>query len=99
MKQNVAYCTKPEGRRGGPWIGGTCAETGKKGNQGQRTDLDDLAKAVFDAGGITDEIQEEYHGHTMRFGKLAKEAAAAILEVLFGFQNEKALRMLTVKKD
>ena len=55
--------------------GGTCADP--KGGQGKRSDLDDFAKAVFDAGGITDEIQEEYHGHTMRFGKLAKEAAAA----------------------
>ena len=75
-KKAIDYCIKEEGRLAGPWIGGTCLEK-KAGKQGKRTDLDDFAKAVFDAGGMTDEIQEEYHGHTMRFGKLAKEAAAA----------------------
>ena len=75
-KKAIDYCIKEEGRLAGPWIGGTCLEK-KAGSQGKRTDLDDFAKAVFDAGGMTDEIQEEYHGHTMRFGKLAKEAAAA----------------------
>ena len=47
-KKAIDYCIKEEGRLAGPWIGGTCVETGKKkGNQGKRTDLDDFAKAVF----------------------------------------------------
>ena len=51
QKKAIDYCIKEEGRLAGPWIRGTCVETGKKkGNQGKRTDLDDFAKAVFDAG-------------------------------------------------
>ena len=47
-KKAIDYCIKEEGRLAGPWIGGTCLDP--KVGQGKRNDLDDFAKAVFDAG-------------------------------------------------
>jgi len=72
-ESNLKYCTKEEGRKEGPWIWGTCTE--KKG-QGKRTDLDDFARAVFEAGEVTEEIEEMFPGHAMQFARQAKAISA-----------------------
>jgi hypothetical protein len=72
-ESNLKYCTKEEGRKEGPWIWGTC--TDKKG-QGKRSDLNDFARAVIQAGDITEEIEEMYPGHAMQYRKHAKAIAS-----------------------
>lgn len=72
-ESNLKYCTKEEGRKEGPWIWGTCTE--KKG-RGKRTDLDDFARAVYEAGEVTEEIEEMFPGHAMQFARQAKAISA-----------------------
>lgn len=53
VDQNIAYCSKDEGRIGGPWT------EGKPSSQGQRTDCSAVAAAVL-AGKSVSEIANEY---------------------------------------
>lgn len=74
-KHSIVYCTKEEGRLEGPWIWGTCTEAEK--GQGKRTDLDAFADAVMENGGVTDDIEDQYRGLVMRYGKHAQQMVDA----------------------
>ena len=71
-KQNITYCTKEEGRIEGPFIGGTCLNPEKSGEQGKRTDLENLTRRILDEGMITDEMIEENGALFAKYGKNLK---------------------------
>lgn len=70
-EQNIKYCSKDTDRLDGPWVHGTCSAE-HKGQQGKRNDLDAFAEAIMNSGGIDDNIEEEYRGMVLRYGKYAK---------------------------
>lgn len=73
-EQNHTYCTKSDTHVEGPWYIGTAADFKKKnGKQGQRSDLDQFATVCLEAGGVTDEIEEEFPGHVIRYHKHIQE--------------------------
>lgn len=74
--QNIAYCTKSEGRLEGPWVWGTCADNSK--GQGKRTDLDTVCKLAIEAGGITNDMREEYSSTIAKYGKGIQANVTAI---------------------
>lgn len=74
-EQNIAYCTKEDTHKEGPWVNGNCV-VAKAGNQGQRTDTEAYAELVLEEGGITKKVIEQFKGHTMRYGKHADDLVA-----------------------
>lgn len=60
--QNIAYCTKPEGREDGPW------EKGTRPAQGKRSDLDDIADACRERKSLK-EIAGDHPGSFIRYNK------------------------------
>lgn len=69
-KSNIAYCTKNEGKLGECYIWGTCLYDE---GQGKRNDMNNFAAAVLEAGGINDDIIDEYAGHALRYHKHAEQ--------------------------
>jgi len=74
--QNIAYCTKDEGRLEGPWKWGTCNDNSK--GQGKRTDLDIVCKLALEAGGITNDMRDEYGSTIAKYGKGIQANVTAI---------------------
>nr|WDW25874.1 MAG: replication-associated protein [Cressdnaviricota sp.] len=68
-QKNHKYCTKEEGRIDGPWYVGNKDDFTKPG-KGRRTDLDEFAVVCLQSGGVTNEIEEEFPGHVVRYHKL-----------------------------
>jgi len=71
---NEKYCTKEDTREDGPWYVGNPDDFKRKnGNQGKRSDMDEFAMVCIEAGGVTEEIEQQFHGHAVRFQKQVKE--------------------------
>lgn len=66
---SVAYCKKPETRKGGPW---EVLAPPKKGGSGTRTDLKDMALAVK-AGKSNAEIFDDYPAQVLRYNRHLNE--------------------------
>ncbi|AXH74586.1 MAG: putative viral replication protein [Cressdnaviricota sp.] len=77
--QNHKYCTKEESQLEGPWYVKLEKDffLGKKG-QGRRSDLDEFAEAAYKAGGVNEELFEQYPGYAMKHAKQAKDLVNAL---------------------
>lgn len=60
IKQNIAYCTKEEGRVAGPWFDGECPQ------QGKRSDLETIREEI-NAGATMHQVMQEHYGQWIRY--------------------------------
>lgn len=67
-KANIIYCTKEDTRVEGPFVWGTCLDN-KSGNQGERTDINELYAMISEKEKITNEMREMYPGLFIRYAK------------------------------
>ena len=75
-KNNHTYCTKKDDTYvEGPWYIGDESEFEKNGI-GKRNYIDQFAMVCLKEGGVTEQIEEDFPGHTIRYQKHVKDYTA-----------------------